>query len=88
MTGRTIQLAPEAFFHARPATLIAAAARRYESVVMVCVGISMADAKDAIALMRLPHPHGAPCDLFADGADEAEALEAVAAALEQVYPIK
>lgn len=83
MVTKTITLPPELFFHARPATLLAGAAKRFESVVMVCMGVNMADAKNAIALMRLPHPHGAPIELLADGPDEAEALEAVTAALER-----
>lgn len=82
---RRVSLPPDAFFHARPASLTAEAAKGYLSVVMVCVGVHMADAKNAIALMRLPHPHGTPCELFADGPDEEEAAAAMVVALERIF---
>ncbi len=85
MTTKTMTLSPSDFLHARPAARIAAAAKPFQSMVMIAVGVSLADAKDAFALMRLPHPSGQPFDVFADGPDEAEALAAVAAAVETVF---
>lgn len=77
MTTKTITLGPADFFHARPAAQISAAARPFGSVIMVASGTAVADAKDALSLMRLGHPDGTPVDLLADGPDELEALEAV-----------
>lgn len=87
MTTKTLVLAPEDFFHARPAALISAAAKPFQSMVMVALGDDLADAKDPFALMRLKHPMGQPFDLFADGADEAAALDAVEAAIRNVFSV-
>lgn len=85
MTSRTILLAPANFFHARPASVVAAAARRFDSMVMIGLGIQIADAKDPISLMRLEHPHGRSIDLITDGPDEKIALEAVEAAIARAF---
>jgi phosphotransferase system HPr (HPr) family protein len=85
MVTKSILLPPDAFFHARPATLTASAAKPFQSMIMVMVGVNMADAKSAVAMMRLPHPQGAPVELMADGADELAALEAVASAIERSF---
>ena len=85
MRTKTLTLAHEDFFHARPASRISAEAKRWQSMVMLCLGTEIADAKNAVAMMRLSHPRGGPFDLFADGPDEAEALEAVAQAIRQAF---
>lgn len=81
MLTKTMTLAQEAFFHARPASRIAAAAKPFQSMLMVCLGAEVADAKNAFALMRLSHPKGNPLVLLADGPDEEQAIEAVAKAI-------
>lgn len=85
MRTKTLTLAPKDFFHARPASRISAEAKRWQSMVMLCLGTEIADAKNAVAMMRLSHPRGGPVDLIADGPDEAEALEAVTAAVERAF---
>lgn len=85
MLTKTLTLDPKDFFHARPASRIAAAAKPFQSMVMVCLGTELADAKNAFALMRLSHPRGGTVDLFADGPDEDEALRTVEAALRQAF---
>ncbi len=85
MLSKTMTLAPEDFFHARPASQIAAGAKPFQSMVMVCLGTEIADAKNAFALMRLSHPRGGPIDLLADGSDEAEALAAVERAVREAF---
>ena len=85
MLTKTMTLAPEDFFHARPASRIAAAAKPFQSMVMVCLGTELADAKNAFALMRLSHPRGGPFDLLADGPDESEALETVTRAVQEAF---
>ena len=85
MLTKTLTLDRKDFFHARPASQIAAAAKPFQSMVMVCLGTELADAKNAFALMRLSHPRGGPFDLLADGPDEDEALAAVERALRDAF---
>ncbi len=85
MTAIKLNLHEDDFFHARPAAVTAAAAKRFDSVVMVVLGTELADGKDAMSLMRLSHPRGRTVELIADGPDEAAALEAVAAAIRQCF---
>ncbi len=87
MTAKTIALQQQHFFHARPAAIIAAAAKSYESVIFVALGVELADAKDPLALMRLSRPGDAPVELFADGPDETYALEGVASAMKQAFSL-
>lgn len=88
MTSKTITLASADYFHARPAAQIAAAAKPFKSVVMVTLGTGVADAKDALSLMRLGHPGGTPVELFADGPDEQEALKAVLEAVGKAFTLQ
>lgn len=88
MTSKTITLASTDYFHARPAAQIAAAARPFRSVVMVTLGTSIADAKDALSLMRLGHPGGEPVEFLADGPDEQAALKAVLESAEKAFTLE
>lgn len=85
MTAKTILLRREDFFHARPAALVASAAKPFASVLMVALGPEVADAKNAFSLMRLSRPDGRPVELLADGPDEAQAVEAVEAAIRKAF---
>ncbi|MCD8189743.1 MAG: HPr family phosphocarrier protein [Clostridiales bacterium] len=87
MTVIKLNLHEDDFFHARPAA-VTAAARRFESIMMVALGTELADGKDAMSLMRLSHPRGRTVELIADGPDETAALEAVAAALRQCFEME
>lgn len=77
----TLALPQRGFLHARPASIVAAAAREYESVVMMSAGTGIANAKDALSLMRLGCPEDTSYELLADGPDERDAIDAVAAAV-------
>lgn len=88
MTTRTITLGSKDFFHARPAARIAGTAKLYESVVMIMLGTEIADAKDAVSLMRLSHPNGLSLDVMTDGPDEQTASNAVLEAIKQEFSIK
>ena len=85
MTTRTIILGPDDFFHARPSARIAEKARSCESVIMVMLGTEIADAKDALSLMRLSHPKGSSVDILADGPDESSALEEIVETVQQEF---
>ncbi len=84
----TIALEKTGFFHARPAAVVSAAAKCYESVIMVSVNTQIADAKNPLALMRLSCTAGAPLELLADGPDEQDALNAVAAAIDEAFQLE
>lgn len=88
MTTRTITLGSNDFFHARPAARIAGTAKLYESVVMIMLGTEIADAKDAVSLMRLSHPNGLSLDVMTDGPDEQTAADAVLEAMKQEFSVK
>ncbi len=77
----TVALDQKVWLHARPASIVAAAAKEYESVIMVSVGTKIADAKDPLSLMRLGNPEHAPFELLVDGPDEKAAIDAVTAAI-------
>lgn len=87
MTSKTLTLSSEDFFHARPAAQIADTAGRFESIVMIICDTAMADARDALSLMRLGHPDGAPLDVITDGPDEQNALEAVLGIMQKEFTI-
>ena len=73
MLIKSITMRPGAHFHARPAAGLAVLARQFESVLLISVGEELADAKNALALMRLPKPAGGIIELTASGPDEEEA---------------
>ena len=73
MLIKSITMRPGAHFHARPAADLAVLARQFESVLLISVGEELADAKNALALMRLPKPAGGIIELTASGPDEEEA---------------
>lgn len=87
MITKTFVLPPQDFFHARPAARVAAAAKPFQSVILIMIGPNLADAHDPIAMMRLPFPNGAPIDLVADGPDEQQAVDAVWEELCRVFQL-
>ena len=66
-------------FHARPAGLFVETASRFRSVVKVVNGKQVADGKSIFGLMLLGAAPGAEITIEAQGEDEAEALNALAA---------
>ena len=77
MLIKSITMRPGAHFHARPAADLAVLARQFESVLLISVGEELADAKNALALMRLPKPKDGSIELTASGPDEEEAAAAL-----------
>ena len=73
MLIKSITMRPVSHFHARPAADLAVLARQFESVLLISVGEELADAKNALALMRLPKPKDGNIELTASGPDEEEA---------------
>lgn len=74
MVSKIIKLDDSFRFHARPAGMLAAKAKEYESVVMLVDGEKFADAKNFLSVMGLGKPGAGQIELIADGNDESEAV--------------
>ncbi|MCM3623278.1 HPr family phosphocarrier protein [Brevibacillus borstelensis] len=69
--------------HARPATLFVKTATSFSSEIGLIKGGKSANAKSIIGVMSLAVANGETVKLTADGSDEEEALDKLAAFLEQ-----
>ncbi|EMT52875.1 HPr family phosphocarrier protein [Brevibacillus borstelensis] len=69
--------------HARPATLFVKTATAFSSEIGLVKGDKSANAKSIIGVMSLAVANGETVKLTADGSDEEEALDKLAAFLEQ-----
>lgn len=73
----SIELPNPMGLHARPAAVLAQAARQYVADIMLSCGTLQADAKSAIDIMSLATRHGDEVHLSALGHDAAQALPAL-----------
>jgi phosphocarrier protein len=71
--------------HARPAMQFVELANRYTSKVEVSNGTLSVDAKSIMSVMRLAATRGTVLKLVADGDDADEAVEALAALIEDGF---
>jgi phosphocarrier protein FPr/phosphocarrier protein len=78
---RSVRLPNADGLHARPAAVVAAAAKRFRADVHVIHGASTANAKSVVALMLLATKGGDELGVEAVGADAEAAVQAVAALL-------
>lgn len=67
--------------HARPAALLAAAAKNFTSAVEIGLGDRRANAKSPVSLLTLDSRHGSQLLIVAEGADAMQAVDAVAEAI-------
>ena len=67
--------------HARPAGLLVKAASRFQSALTIKKGDKGGDLKRIFAVMGLAAKQGETVTITAEGADEAEAIEAIEACL-------
>ncbi len=88
MTTKTIKLNPEDFFHARPSTIVCSEAKKYKSVILLSLGMEIADAKEVFSIMRLSRPNGRSLDVMADGPDEKDAVAAIEAAVAKAFSMQ
>jgi phosphotransferase system HPr (HPr) family protein len=79
MFSRLVTLNNDTGLHVRPATLFMEAASRFQSAVRVRKDGQVADGKSAISLMMLEAGRGAQLTIEADGGDEVDAVNALAA---------
>jgi phosphocarrier protein HPr len=78
---RTIVVANRQGMHARPAVLIATAARKFDAKVEIVKGNERVDAKEVLQLLMLGAAQGQSLVLEAMGEDAEQALDA----LEQLF---
>ncbi|HEY3298156.1 MAG TPA: HPr family phosphocarrier protein [Armatimonadota bacterium] len=76
---KTVTMHPDFSLHARPAARFVQLAKSFDAKVTVKKDERSADARSAIALMGLDAGNGATITICADGAQAAEAVEALAA---------
>ena len=85
MFSRLVTLRNETGLHVRPATLFMEAASRFQSTVRVRKDGQLADGKSAISLMMLEAGRGTQLTIEAEGEDEVDAVNALAALVEQDF---
>lgn len=66
---------------ARPVAELVQIASRYDSTIHIEAGQAKVNAKSIMGMMALDLDNGQPLTVYADGADEAEAIESIEAFL-------
>lgn len=79
---REAHVGPAHGLHARPCTALATLARSFQSRIRIGFKGQRVDAKSMASLLLLGAPHGASVEMFAEGPDALDALEALGALLE------
>jgi phosphocarrier protein HPr len=85
MFSRLVTLSNDTGLHVRPATLFMETASRFQSTVRVRKNGQVADGKSAISLMMLEAGRGARLTIEADGGDEVDAVNTLAALVEMDF---
>lgn len=87
MYQKIVTVRNESGLHARPASVFTAEAKRFQSAVTIrrAGGEAGVNAKSMVKLLALGICKGQPVELTAEGPDEAEAVEALAALIEQGF---
>lgn len=82
MTARSVSIVNQLGFHARAAAKFVHVASRFDARVRVARGGKEMDGKSILGLLLLAAAHGTTITISADGTDEQEALDALAALVE------
>jgi phosphocarrier protein HPr len=85
MVERQVDVVNSLGIHARPASMIVKTAQRFKSTVSVVKNGAVADAKSIMSVMMLAATCGSTVTIRASGADEAEAVDAVATLFERKF---
>lgn len=83
MQQRTFEIVDETGIHARPATILVQTATRFESDIELEYNNKKVNLKSIMGVMSLGVGKGAEVTIYADGEDEAEALEKITEMLKQ-----
>lgn len=87
MVSWTYEILDPEGLHARPASKLVMAARKYKSDIRILYRQNRADAKNILSIMALCVGNGSNITIEAAGEDEDEALEAVKKALVEAYDL-
>jgi phosphocarrier protein len=82
---RVVKIVNRQGLHARPSTRLVEIANRHQSNITILCGGTKANAKSVLALLALSAPLGTELTIEADGADEAAAVDALAAEVERGF---
>ncbi|WP_350344076.1 HPr family phosphocarrier protein [Proteinivorax tanatarense] len=82
MEKQTVRVRIKTGLHARPATVLVSAAKRYVSELTLQKGQSSANSKSIISVLGLCVKGGEVLDIIAEGQDEVKAVQAVKTLLE------
>ena len=85
MIRRPITIINKLGLHARAAAKLVATASDFESSIQLSRGDRKVDAKSIMPVMMLAASQGTKIELIADGPDEAEAIEALAALIDDYF---
>ena len=85
MTQKTVTIVNTLGIHARPATLIAQTAQRFESDIIVEKDGLEVNAKSVMGVMMLVAAKGTQIKIRADGPDEREAVDALVKLVEDGF---
>lgn len=85
MVRRPVTITNKLGLHARAAAKLVATASAYESTVKISRGGREVDAKSIMPVMMLAASQGMEVELIAEGSDEAEAVEALAALIDDYF---
>lgn len=85
MVRCTIKIINKLGLHARAAAKLVATASEYQSSVQIRRNDKQVDAKSIMPVMMLAASQGVDVELIADGEDEAEAIEALTALIEDYF---
>jgi phosphotransferase system HPr (HPr) family protein len=85
MTARSVTIHNQTGLHIRPASLMVATANRFQSTVRVAAGEREADGRSILSLMLLELAPGAGIVIRAEGEDEEQAVDALAALVESGF---
>lgn len=85
MIKREITIINKLGLHARAATKLAKTAGSFASRIEISKGQSVVDGKSVMSLMLLAASRGSELEISADGADEEQAIEAIAGLIENRF---
>lgn len=81
MAEKSFLIIDETGIHARPATILVQTATKFESDIELEYNSKKVNLKSIMGVMSLGVGRGAEITIYADGKDEAEALEAISETL-------
>ncbi|MFW5959990.1 MAG: HPr family phosphocarrier protein [Chitinivibrionales bacterium] len=85
METREFEIKNELGIHARPASALVEIAGKFESDIKLIKDDINVDAKSIMGVMILAAPYGSTVTVKAEGSDEKEAVEAIAALIENNF---